>query len=234
MLCARAFTKHLYLPNYTNNPKIFAIAKHMVKNDEKTSRGDQLNYLTHKAGGTLGMLIAFDTLKRHGMLLTDINPYIQLLIMYPAASWGSTAPDLDRFKNSIVDETPVNLVTSGLLKVLGAKHRSWQTHCLIITGGMALVLPVILESWAAKKLGYFDLRLLRLLIYGFVTGVLSHLFLDALTPEGIHLVPYVKIRLVPRITFFSTGGIWEKFVCAILYIAILVALLHLIFGITHL
>jgi len=178
------------------------------------------------------MLVAFEALKRHGMLLTNINPYIQLLLMYPAASWGSTAPDLDRPKNSIVDETPVNVAASGLLRLLGAKHRSWQTHCLLITGGLAIILLFLLETWVSKHLGYYELCLLRLLIYGLVIGILTHLILDALTPEGIHLVPGVKIRLVPRAPFFSTGGIWEKLVCAILYIAICVNLLYLFFGIT--
>lgn len=50
-------------------------------------------YKTHKAGGALFMLAGFKYLETKGMLLPDVNPIVQLMIMYPASSWGSTAPD---------------------------------------------------------------------------------------------------------------------------------------------
>jgi membrane-bound metal-dependent hydrolase YbcI (DUF457 family) len=176
--------------------------------------------LTHKAGGTLGMLVAFEILKNRGMLLPNINPYIQLLFMYPAASWGSTAPDLDLLENSTAEHNPVSMAIGGALKLLGAKHRSWQTHCIAITGGLTIIIPVLLETWGVRTFGKLDLSLLRLLVYGLSIGIFSHLILDALTPEGIHLIPNIKIHLVPKIAFFRTGGLWEKLVCVMLYIAI--------------
>lgn len=39
------------------------------------------------------MLAGFKYLESKGMLLTDVNSMVQLLMMYPACSWGSTAPD---------------------------------------------------------------------------------------------------------------------------------------------
>jgi membrane-bound metal-dependent hydrolase YbcI (DUF457 family) len=92
------------------------------------------------------------------------------------------------------------------------------------------MMPVLLETWGARTFGKLDLSLLRLLVYGLSTGIFSHLILDALTPEGIHLIPNVKIHLVPKIAFFRTGGLWEKFVCAILYIAIGALFVYLCFG----
>lgn len=188
-----------------------------------------MNHLTHKAGGTLGMLIVFDVMKKHGMLVQNINPYIQLLVMYPAASWGSTAPDLDRPKSKNADQTPVSMVMERFLQLINARHRSWQTHCLVITGGLALAFPVILEL-CGVKLNTLDLCILRLLIYGLTTGIISHLVLDAITPEGVHFIPNVKLRLVPKLSFFSTGGLWEKLVRTVISIASFMVLFYIIFG----
>jgi hypothetical protein len=100
----------------------------------------------------------------------------------------------------------------------------------VITGGLTVALPVLLEIWGKGVFSSFDLRFLRLLIYGLSIGVFSHLALDAITPEGIHVIPNVKMRLVPRLPFFSTGGPWEKLICAVLYIAIAIAFLYIFFG----
>lgn len=155
------------------------------------------------------------------MLLSGVNPFIQLLIMYPAASWGSTASDLDLPLEDIKEHTPVNIAVSKLLRLSGAKHRSWQTHCIAITGLIPFVLPFSLETLGKGVLNSNDLRLARLLIYGLTIGIATHLFLDALTPEGIHLVPGTKIHLVPDISFFRTGGKWEKIVCGTLFVGTL-------------
>ncbi len=53
-----------------------------------------LLYATHKAGGAFAMLVAFQYMRSKGMLLDDISPLVQLAIMYPSASFGSTLPDL--------------------------------------------------------------------------------------------------------------------------------------------
>ena len=51
-------------------------------------------YQTHKAGGSLAMLVAFGVLQSKGLLLQDVNPVVQLATMYPVSSFGSTFPDL--------------------------------------------------------------------------------------------------------------------------------------------
>lgn len=194
-----------------------------------------MNFVTHKAGGALGMLAAFALLRHHGMLPGgtlpgNVDPYVQLLIMFPAASWGSTAPDLDIPKSGVKERTPLNIAVGAFLHMTGAKHRSWQTHCLAITGGITVLVPVLLERYGAGRLGALDLELLRLVVYGLCVGIFSHLILDALTPEGIHLVPNVKIHLVPGFPFFRTGGPWEKFVCGLLYVGTAAVLILWITG----
>ena len=51
-------------------------------------------YATHKAGGAFGMMLAFQYMRSKGLLVEDLSPIMQLAIMYPAASFGSTLPDL--------------------------------------------------------------------------------------------------------------------------------------------
>lgn len=92
---------------------------------------------------------------------------------------------------------------------------------------------VLLERYGAGHLGALDLELLRLVVYGLCVGIFSHLILDALTPEGIHLVPNVKIHLVPGLPFFRTGGLWEKFVCGLLYVGTAAVLILWITGLTR-
>ena len=50
---------------------------------------------THRAGGMLCSVVGFALLKEQGLLLPEINPCIQWLVMYPFCYWGSTASDLD-------------------------------------------------------------------------------------------------------------------------------------------
>jgi hypothetical protein len=94
--------------------------------------GKKMTNLTHKVGGIVGMAVGYTALKSHGLLATNLSPYVQLLIMFPAASWGSTAPDLDLEENCTAGHSPLNMAVGGLLHIIGAKHRSWQTHCLAI------------------------------------------------------------------------------------------------------
>jgi hypothetical protein len=49
---------------------------------------------THRAGGVVFMLVGFEVLRQKGLLLPDINPLIQLAVMYPVSQYGSTLPDL--------------------------------------------------------------------------------------------------------------------------------------------
>ena len=79
-------------------------------------------YRTHKAGGSFAMLVAFHVLRNKGLLLPDVNEVVQLMMMYPAASWGSTALDLDHGISSVKEQTPFNLLCHKVLHLTKPKH----------------------------------------------------------------------------------------------------------------
>ena len=117
-----------------------------------------------------------------------------------------------------------------VLKITGAKHRSWQTHSLLFTGGFCFLL-FALVFFGNALIGVtnpIDWACLRLATIGFIAGVASHLILDALSMAGIHIWPGFKLRFVPKSTAFKTGGKWETIVFYVL-IVILCLLIGKIF-----
>ena len=173
---------------------------------------------THRAGGTAFSLVGFEIMRQQGMLVPDVNPLLQLAVLYPVAQWASTLPDLDHHWDSVGAKTPVNWVVHKLLHLSQPKHRSWQTHSLLVSGGFIFLLYMMVglgnEVWEGAT--GIDWAIARILLMGFILGYASHLFLDAINPSGIHLYPGFKIRFVPRTPFFATGGPWERlmyFVC---------------------
>jgi membrane-bound metal-dependent hydrolase YbcI (DUF457 family) len=181
---------------------------------------------THRAGGCAAALIAFEVMRAKGWLLPETNEFIQLAMVYPLASWGSIFPDLDHGKDSIPDKDPVSYAVNWFLRKTGAKHRSWQTHSILVTGGFCLLLYSIIFVLNAiigvqDDIGWAYLRLSTI---GFIAGVVSHFVLDAFTTAGIHVYPGLKLRFVPKTSAFATGGLWEKIIFYIL-IAIIVIIL---------
>lgn len=180
---------------------------------------------THHAGGTVAALVAFEVMRSKGWLIPDCNAFVQLLMMYPFASFGSVFSDLDQGDDSIPSKDPIAIAIHKVLKITGAKHRSWQTHSLLVTGGFCLFLfaLVFLGNEFLGITNAIDWACLRLATIGFICGVASHLILDAFTTAGIHLWPGFKVRFVPKSSAFATGGTWEKIVFYIL-IAVIVIL----------
>lgn len=198
---------------------------------------------THRVGGVLCALGGYTYLSSKGLLIRDVSPILQLAVMYPFALYGSVFSDLDHHWDSapckdIVSygvnkvlhlATPLRKATdkeiSTPLKVFDAKHRSWQTHSdlfLFIVIGLMIAL-------LGGNYGTANDIIVKLVGTGFVLGLLSHLILDMLTPEGVWSVVlcgikyasnggkvknYVscKVHLVPKSKFFATGGSWESFV----------------------
>lgn len=150
-------------------------------------------------------------MRQHNMLIPDVNPYLQLAIMYPVSQWASTLPDLDHHWESVGGKSPVNWVIHKLLHLTQPKHRSWQTHSILVSGGLLFLLftLVVLGNQMWSGASELDWIIMRMLMVGFLLGYLSHLSLDLINPSGIHLYPGKKIRLVPRTMFFATGGTWE-------------------------
>ena len=214
---------------------------------------------THRVGGMLCVLGGFTYLESKGLLLRNVNPLLQLTVMYPFALYGSIVSDLDHNANSIPSKDIVSVainrvlhLTSGLNEstggrnkvfgLLDAKHRSWQTHSdLFLVALMYALYQMVMET----KLATVESVIWSLVGMGFILGVISHLVLDMITTEGIwsfilvgiskvtgkKLIPK-KLRLVPDSKFFSTGGPWESLVRDILWICCVVLFIRLIYLMT--
>lgn len=166
---------------------------------------------THRMGGIAFTLMGFEYMRLNGYLLDDINYVLQLGVMYPISYWASTFPDLDHHWESVPNKTPINRIIHFLLHLTRPKHRSWQTHSILVTGGLMFLLYVLAfhSQLGEKGFSSHDIAIIQLLVMGFIMGLLSHLFLDFINPSGIHLIPNMKIKLVPKSKFFATGGTWE-------------------------
>lgn len=202
---------------------------------------------THRVGGVLSTVIACSVMQDGGYSLGEVNQLLQMAVVYPFALYGSVLPDLDHGWNSAPAKDLVSFVinkvlhlTSGLrtksgksLPVLGifdARHRSWQTHSVLLFAALGAV------WWWLGKVGTagVDGIMLNLMLFGLTLGIASHLLLDMLTPEGIWLLlpsavmrKPVKLRLVPAKPFFASGGSWEKLVRVLMWVAIAVFLLKI-------
>lgn len=166
---------------------------------------------THRMVGMAFMTVGFEAMKHQGVLIHGIDPLLQLAVMYPPSQFGSVLPDDDHAWPSVPNKMPFNWVVHKLLHLSRPKHRSWQTHSILVTGG-SMFLLYILVTYGYKLVHGItsqDLTIIRLLSYGLILGLSSHLFADFLNPSGIHLIPGFKIRAVPKTKFFATGGTWE-------------------------
>lgn len=179
---------------------------------------------THHAGGTLAALVAFEVLRNKGLLIPDCNEFIQLLVMYPFASFGSIFSDLDHGPDSIPSKDPLAMGINKILRLTGAKHRSWQTHSLLFTGGCCALMFGLLTLFSLLYSNQYlmEIAILRLVLLGFICGIGSHLLLDAFTTAGIFIFPGLKLRFVPKTSTFATGGTWEKIIFWLLIIGIVI------------
>ena len=214
-----------------------------------------MNGKTHRLGGMVCVLGGYSYMKHKGMLLDNVEPLIQLTIMYPFALWGSTFCDLDQNSNASpskdIISTGINRILhlttklrdkigedkpySKVLSVFDAKHRSWQTHSDLF---LCLVIYLL---WRVQTFGSgVNEVILELILTGFTLGVISHLILDMLTVEGIWSIPAtvlrsrkgtnpVKIRLVPKSRVFFTGGNWEGLVRIILSVVAILLLVLVVY-----
>lgn len=178
---------------------------------------------THRAGGCLAMLLAYNAMRSKGWLVDDIHPVVQLAIMYPIASWGSIFPDVDQTVQAIPEKTPFMLLFNKVLHLGKVRHRSWQTHSLVLTAFFLALLYgglYLITQYGLFGLTDVSLTLIKLQIMGLGVGIGSHLFLDACTYEGVRFFRKTWIRLVPHTDVFKTGTLYETIVRVGLYLAI--------------
>lgn len=235
---------------------------------------------THRMGGVCAALGAYIVADQNGMLLAGVTPALQLAVTYPFAMWSSTASDLDHHKGSIPSRDPASMLiyyilhlgtkpaqaleqTKGGKKTLAykffnlfnAKHRAWQTHSdLAFAVIIATLWFTVYSQWAIFS--GTDASIAALILTGIAAGLLAHIFLDGITPEGIWIMPMVwakkltgnknireKWGLVPKRpvmvmnkktgkkeSFFATGNSWEtKIVNPFLNLAGMGMMLYIIY-----
>ena len=118
---------------------------------------------------------------------------------------------------------------SALAGVLDCKHRSWQTHSELPLVLLWIALALVNTSATNTTLSS---TLWVLILNGVILGLIAHLCLDLLTPEGLPFATGLfvnrvllgrkvlpeRIKIIPHRPptkkgepgFFSTGGTWEK------------------------
>lgn len=181
---------------------------------------------THRAGGMLVSIVGFAVLKQNNLLLSNVNPALQWLIMYPFCMWGSVASDLDHHWESCpVKDYPSRAVNMALhvgkpfqklldktlsdsdkkrnpvyklCDLLNAKHRSWQTHSDLTLFAMLYLLHCV-TSGKFTQLGAVDVAVASLIITGICLGVIAHFILDIITPEGIWCVTLVALNKISKL-----------------------------------
>lgn len=171
--------------------------------------------VTHKQYSICFAYIAAIVMLDNGV--DRVNYYLALPILLLSSEFGGKLPDLDHSWNNIADKTVLNRIINILIHITGGSHRSWQTHscdiCAIYTF-IAITLPIKLyEYWIIKVV---DMEIMSLIMIGVACGWISHLFSDMLTPEGVRVFCWskIKIKFVPRKIWrikFTTGTDWEKF-----------------------
>lgn len=183
---------------------------------------------THYAGGSCAALAAFTVMQNNGWLMQEASPITQLLMLYPVCMFFSVASDLDQGDNAIPLKSPEAVVMHKVLRLTGAKHRSWQTHSLYFTGVLCVLLFafVFVTNAFVGVQGSVDWVYFRLATIGAISGLASHLILDALSTDGIWVLPGIKLRFVPHTKAFAVGGTWEKIVFTVLIVAIFFLLLN--------
>lgn len=205
---------------------------------------------THRVGGVLSALAGYVILEGNDMLIPNVEPVLQLAVMYPFAIYGSIISDLDHNWNSVPAKDPFSLcinkvlhLTTGLrqkngkklnpvLSVFDAKHRSWQTH-----SDLFLFVFIALSFFiGSSSIVDASSIIFKLIMLGFTLGLISHLILDSLTPEGIwFIVPSiirrkkVSFRLVPKSKFFATGGSWERLIRSAMWLIIIFLSIYVIY-----
>lgn len=229
---------------------------------------------THALGGRVCSLAGFIVLKESGYLISSdvVSPALQFLLLYGTGMYGGIWSDNDQPWSSSPCNDPFSWVQNKalhvfnkpykimdksmgakekrfslqykLVKFLACKHRSWQTHSEFTLLVLYILWCLNLETVQSEV----NLILKLLLILGFAMGVVSHIFLDLLTSEGIPLMlgefcsiflPSIKLptnlHLVPSRPEFNTGSAWELSIRRLLrytqYVLMVIILLYL-FGIS--
>lgn len=153
----------------------------------------------------------------YGLGITKIYYYPSLIIILLTAKSGALFPDVDHAWQNVHDKTVLNKIINTLIHLTGGKHRSWQTHSIDICAWYILLSYILpLRLYNLGKIDAVNYEVISLLLFGFASGWVSHLFSDMLTSEGVRLFCFCKfkVHLVPKRIGklkFNTGHEWEAF-----------------------
>lgn len=168
---------------------------------------------THREFAISFIYLATFYIYRHSLI--DINYYALLIIMLCVGAKGALFPDVDHAWKNVKEKTLFNRILNVLIHITGGVHRSWQTHSFDIWAiftGASLYLNHYMFS--IEKISGLNYQVIKLLIFAFCSGWLSHLISDMFTVGGVYILILRKknVRLVPKRIGkleFKTGGDWE-------------------------
>lgn len=171
---------------------------------------------THKKFAVTAAFTASALLYKNG--LTEINYYLTIPVLLATAKYGALFPDVDHAWQNVKEKTVPNWIINKLIHLTGGKHRSWQTHSIDIVAVFTLLV------WLVPNLLYqndmiqnVNYEVMRLILFGFDFGWISHILQDMLTSAGVRIFccSKTKLALVPNHIGklkFNTGNEWEAFV----------------------
>ena len=70
---------------------------------------------THRVGGVLCALLGYTFLEANGMLIPDVEPLVQLTVVYPFAMYGAVVSDLDHHWESTPSKDPISWIINKIL-----------------------------------------------------------------------------------------------------------------------
>lgn len=158
---------------------------------------------THIAGGIALGYLAFNSID---ILNVNLNDEKVFLLATVGLTLGALLPDIDHSNSIITNRVkPIGKVISKIFK-----HRGF-THSILGSLVMVFLMNLLFKVFGLNK------EISLFLLKSIYIGIMSHIFLDMLTPSGVSLLyPYNKRY---NIANFRMGGISES-ILVILFIGI--------------
>ncbi len=162
---------------------------------------------THVKGGYIFALLFLPYI--YNIYIIEYNFFYQIILLFIYgyfANIGSLACDIDMKGSYISKRFPI------IYKIFGKRlrHRGF-THSLVFLSFLIYFTNVILI--------YSDFNIAFLCLFsGFIIGILSHIFLDLLTKEGVEL--FYPLQTNFSILPIKTSSRTEKNICKLLNVLV--------------
>ena len=176
-----------------------------------------MTYPTHKQYAiSFAFVVAMLIYKFNWINIYYIS-YLPILIL--TSKYGGLFPDIDHTWKNVKDKTVPNWIINKVIHITGGRHRSWQTHSIdiaLIFTMISLAVPKLLVKY--NIIDSLNSEIIEVILIGFCSGWLSHLFADMMTSAGVRLFFWnrkIIIKFVPNHIgklHFNTGHEWEEFV----------------------